>query len=129
MAKGPLVDKLTSGGRKLVELADAAHLDVRSALWLYRPESDDWVLVMALPEAGTLGPRKVYSRIQRVFALHRAELDPLKLEDVTVIAADDPLIQLFRIALRTGPGISEIRFSQNRINNTLIEDALIYRLQ
>ncbi|MDP2675712.1 MAG: hypothetical protein Q8Q00_12545 [Dehalococcoidia bacterium] len=129
MAKGPLVDRLASRGRKLVEFADAAKLNIRSALWLYRSEPDDWVLMIVVPEVSDRGPREVYKKVQRVFASHRGELNPLKLDDVVVAGPDDPLIQLLRTALQTGPGISEIRFSQNRINNTLIEDALIYRLQ
>lgn len=129
MAKGPLVDPLTRGGRTLVEFLDSARLDARSALWLYRPDSDDWVLMVALPEVDTKGPRAVYKRIQRLFASHREELRPLKLDDIVVTGPNDPLIRLLRRAISTGRQITEIRFSQNRIDNTLIEDALIYRLQ
>lgn len=128
MVKGALVEQLTRVGRKLVELLDEAALDVRSALWLYRAESGDWVLLLAFPEAETRGPRVVYERIQKVFALKRSQLEPLSLEDIVVTVPSDPLVRLLRRAVRTGPGISEIRFTGNRIGNTLIEDALIYRL-
>ena len=129
MAKGPLVDRLANAGRRLVEFLDASHLDPQSALWLYRSESDDWVLVVAMPAVVSQGPRAVYESIQRVYASHRADLVPLKLDDVVVTDPDDSLLQLLRRAIRTERTISEIRFTQNRIDNTLIEDALIYRLQ
>lgn len=128
MVKGALVDRLAGVGRKLVELLDEAKLNVTSALWLYRTESSDWILLLASPEVESLGPRAVYEKVQNVFASNRKALEPLTLADVVVTGPNEPLLQLLRGAIQTGPGISEIRFTGNRINNTLIEDALIYRL-
>ena len=129
MAKGPLVERLTDAGRLLIELLDRTRLEIRSALWLYRSESEDWVLVVAVPDAVSKGPRAVYRKIERIFSLNRSALLPLKLADVVVMVPNDPLLTLLSRAIQTGPSISEIRFSQNRIGDTLIEDALIYRLQ
>jgi hypothetical protein len=39
------------------------------------------------------------------------------------------MLSLLRVAISTGPGISGIRFTHNTINNVLIEDAYIYRLE
>jgi hypothetical protein len=47
---------------------------------------------------------------------------------VSIAKKDDPLLKLLRIAIKTGPGISNIRFSRNTINGVIIEDAYIYRL-
>jgi len=127
MVKGALVDRFVAAGRKLVELLDTAQLDIKSAIWLYRAESEDWVLLLAVPGAERQGPRLVYERIYDVFVGNLDDLKPLSFEDVVVMSPDEPLPQLFRRALHTGPGISEIRFSGNRIDSTLIEDALIYR--
>lgn len=129
MVKGALVDRLAAVGRKLVELLDTTGLEVKSALWLYRPESSDWMLLLACPETESLGPRVVYEKVQRVFMSHRKDLEPLTLGDVVVTGPSEPLVQLLRGVLQTGPGISEIRFTGNRIDNTFIEDALIFRLQ
>lgn len=129
MVKGSLVERLFGVGRKLVELLDLTRIEITSALWLYRPESGDWVLLLASPEVESLGPRVVYEKVQRVFASNRKDLEPLSLQDVMVTGPNEPLLGLLRRALRTGPGITEVRFTGNRINNTLIEDAFIYRLQ
>ena len=128
MAKGPLVDRLTEAGRRLIEFLDEAGLNTKSALWLYRPESEDWELVVALPEAQENGPRAAYGKIWDVFAAHRSELLPLKLDDIVVMSPSDRLIRLLGSAIQTGPSISEIRFTNNRVGDTLIEDALIYRV-
>ncbi len=50
------------------------------------------------------------------------------LADVVVTDPDNSLLRPMNGAIGTGPGLSRIRFSQNVINGTLIEDALIYRL-
>jgi hypothetical protein len=52
----------------------------------------------------------------------------IPLKDITILDSNDSLITLLRLAIKTGDGISGIRFSQNVINGTLIEDAYIYRI-
>ncbi len=42
--------------------------------------------------------------------------------------ADADLVRLLRVALKTGGGLSRIRFSKNVINGHFIDDALIYRV-
>jgi len=129
MVKGPLVERLANAGRRLIELLDAAHVRTRAALWLYRPESDDWKLVLGLPNVKGSGPRAAYRQIQRVFISNQNELLPLRFDDIMVKDPSDPLLKLLADAIQTGPAISEIRFTNNRVGDTLIEDALIYRLQ
>jgi hypothetical protein len=52
----------------------------------------------------------------------------IPLKDVTVIDSNDSLISLLRVAIKTGDGMSGIRFTNNVINGALIEDAYIYRV-
>jgi len=52
----------------------------------------------------------------------------IPLKDIAVIDSNDPLIKLLRVAIKTGGGISGIRFTKNVINGTPIEDAYIYRI-
>ena len=53
----------------------------------------------------------------------------VSLEDIVLAKPDAQIIRLLAQAIATGPGISNIRFTHNAINGTLIEDALIYRLR
>jgi len=48
--------------------------------------------------------------------------------DITVVKDNDPLVVLLRKAISTGLGISGVRFTNNSINGTFIDDAYIYRL-
>jgi hypothetical protein len=51
----------------------------------------------------------------------------LPLSSIGVLDANDDLVRLLKAAIRTGPGLSRIRFSRNVINGHFIDDALIYR--
>jgi len=127
MAKSILVKELIIAGSELVKLLDAKRVDVKAALWFYRTETDNWRLLIVVPDAETRGPRAVYERLYEVFTQNRESLEPLTFEDIAVQGPNEPLPRLIRSALSTGPGIAEIRFTGNRIDNTYIEDALIYR--
>ncbi len=52
----------------------------------------------------------------------------ISLKDIIVLSPKDDPIALVAKMIRTGPGLSGIRFTKNVINNKLIEDAYIYRI-
>ena len=127
MDKTVLVEKDIQEGKRLIEALDKTDFEVEAALWFYLTDSDEWRLLIASPFAEKNGPKKAYSFIQSILA----QLPPpsgISLKDISVLSPKDHLISLLRIAILTGPGISGIRFTRNVINNTLIEDAYIYRI-
>lgn len=128
MVKEMLTKKMIEVGIELIRLLDQAHLVVTASLWLYIPESNIWRLIIASPEAKTDGPRKVYKKIQIILSNIRDEHPSVGLRDISVVESDNPIISLIRLAIRTGDGISGIRFSKNTINGHFIEDAYIYRM-
>jgi hypothetical protein len=70
----------------------------------------------------------MYRKIQTVISKFSDELGELSLNHITLAKPDSPLVKLLRVAIRTGGGISGIRFKSNVINGTVIEDAYVYRL-
>jgi hypothetical protein len=52
----------------------------------------------------------------------------VKLRNIFLVNPKHKLIRLMKIVVGTGKTISGIRFTQNVINNILIEDAYIYRM-
>jgi hypothetical protein len=127
MDKTALVEKDIQEGKGLIEALDKADFQVEAAIWFYLTDSGEWRLLIASPFVEKNGPKKAYSFIQAVLA----QLSPpsgISLKDISVLSPKHHLISLLRIAIRTGPGISGIRFTRNVINNTLIEDAYIYRI-
>jgi hypothetical protein len=128
MVKPDLTTQMIDAGRELLELLDRQKFVARACFWFYFPESDRWRFVVASPEVRLRGPHAAYRKVQ---ALARKVENADKVfapGDVTVVKDNDPLILLLRKAISTGPGISGIRFTNNSINGTFIDDAFIYRI-
>jgi uncharacterized membrane protein len=121
-----MVDRFAAGA-ELVSALEAHHFQLRDALWLYLPELSDWQLWLSSPTLNTTGPAGAYSELGRI--ARRADIAGIDLSDVVIVDPGNPLLQLLRSAIGTGPNIGGIRFSRNTINGTFIEDAYIYKLQ
>ena len=128
VVKEVLTKEMIEAGAELTRLLDQTPLVVSASLWLYIPESNIWRLIIVSPEVKTSGPKKVYQKIQPILSQILEEKPSIGLKDISVVENDDPLIALLRVAIRTGDGISGIRFSKNIINGHFIEDAYIYRM-
>lgn len=128
MVETSLNKELIDAGAILVRKLDERGSAPDAAFWLYSPDQQSWKLVLVEVKVGKIGPRKAYRDIQKTLS-DTPEIHGLTLDDVSIAKPDSPVIKLLRTAIRTGPGISGIRFKNNVINGTLIEDAYIYRLK
>ena len=127
MVVDTLSPDLVKGGENLLRELDAANADVRAAVWLYFPEEGFWKLLLSFPNVEKQGPKATYARVQKALKKLGGKQAP-HLDDVAVTRPNAPILQLLGTAIRTGPGISGIRFSNSVINGQLIPDAHIYRL-
>jgi len=128
MDKNPLVREDIEDGKRLIKALDESSFPVEAALWFYFTDSDEWRFLLATPLVDDKGPTRTYASIQSMMADMKPSLG-ISLKRISVLSPKNELIQLLRIAIRTGAGISEIRFTRNTINNVFIEDALIYRIK
>jgi hypothetical protein len=128
MVEAQITKEMMDIGAAFIRKLDEHGLSPDAAFWLYFPEEEEWKLIIAQVNVGTEGPKRVYQRMQQILADYPDEISGLSLDDVTLARPDAPIIVLLRVAIRTGPGISGIRFKNNVINGTLIEDAYIYRM-
>ncbi len=129
MVETQLTPELIREGAALVEGLDQAGVSPDAALWFYFPDMNAWKLLLAEVNVGPEGPREVYRTVQRTLQTLRNQISHLSLEDVALAKPDAPMIKLLAQAVTTGPGIAGIRFKNNVVNGTLIEDAYIYRLK
>jgi len=127
MVVNSLTEQLINGGKNLIEGLDASGIKVDGALWLQFPEEGYWKLVLSFPNIEKEGPKSAYAKVQKVISKLK-EKDRLSLDEVALAKPNAPILNLLKIAIHTGPGISGIRFSNNVINGQLISDAYIYRL-
>jgi hypothetical protein len=126
VVRNVLSDDMVKAGANIIQQLDRAKFTIDAAFWLHLPDSNQWRLVLASPEVGVHGPKKGYKRVQS--ALTKMLEPRLSLQDISMMDSIDPLVLLLKNAIRTGPGISGIRFTRNTINGVLIDDAYIYRL-
>jgi hypothetical protein len=127
MDKKILVEKDVQEGKTLIEALDASKLNVVGALWFYYSNVGVWRLLIVTPLVEISGPKKCYQVIQSVIA-DMPHGFGISLESVSVLSPRDRLIQLMKVAIRTGSGINTMRFTAGTINGVFIEDSLIYRL-
>lgn len=128
MDKPTLVDSDIKAGEVLLNKLDEIKFKVKAALWFYSTDSEEWRLIFASPTVDEKGPKNAYEKVQSHLQGLKKQ-HKLSLQNISLVSPNDKLIKLLRTAIKTGPGISGIRFTKNVINNVLIEDAYIYRLQ
>ncbi len=123
----PLTDRQVEAGAILTEALDKTGLAPGSAFWLFDADADSWKLVFASNVVESAGPRKAYATIQATLVKLGTQTQEIRLGDTVLMEPTHPLIIALRSAVRTGSGISRIRFSRNRVGSHFIDDALIYR--
>lgn len=128
VVKENLTKEMIDEGNKLTSLLDKSKLVVSASMWQYLTESNIWRLIIASPDVRKNGPMKVYNLIQSVLSKTPDNKINLALKDITVVETKDPTLNLLRKAVKTGKGISGIRFSKNYINGHFIDDTYVYRL-
>jgi hypothetical protein len=130
MAKASLVESVIEHGRKLLDELKKIdpHFLVRSAFWLYRPETFDWRLFIATPLVDQRGPASAYTDIQGAL---RSLAKPfwISMQDISVVSPSDKLVKLMKKAVQVPRDVSGVRFARTRVDDTYIEDAYIYRLK
>ncbi|MBW1940580.1 MAG: hypothetical protein JRI28_04275 [Deltaproteobacteria bacterium] len=123
-----LTEDMISAGAKLIERLDATSSEVAAALWYYFPEDRGWKLIIASSKVTSEGPKSFYKQIKESNKQSEENEKVVFLKDISITDSNNPLMQLFKFAVSTGPGISGIRFSKNSINGQFIDDSYIYRI-
>ena len=128
MVEKTLTNEMITLGKRILEILNEEGINPAAALWFYYPEYERWKLLIADYEVGSTGPMNIYRQIRKILDTRQDELSGLQLFDVVLIKPDDPMLCLMRKAINTGQGISGIRFANNVIDGTVIEDTYVYRL-
>ena len=128
MVDKTLTREMIAAGKRLLEVLDEEGINPAAALWFYYPEYERWKLLIAEYEVGSTGPMNLYRQIREVLEAKRDELPDLQLFDVVLVKPDEPLLRLLRQAIGTDTSVSGIRFKNNVVNGTVIEDTYLYRL-
>lgn len=122
-----LTEEMIEAGVKLISLLDEENAVVKSAFWLFYSEERTWKLIISSPLVGSEGPRDFYKKIVLANQKLSDAENMISLNNIGVTNTDNQIVQLLRVAIVTGDGISGIRFSRNTINGVFIEDSYVYR--
>jgi hypothetical protein len=128
VVKEQLTEEMIEAGAQLTARLDEMGVQVAAALWFFEPEVNEWRLLFASPEVSTAGPRTVYEKIEAARRALGEQVAAAPLSAIGLLDAEHPLVQVLSTAIRSGGGVSRIRFSRNVINGFFIDDALIYRI-
>jgi len=128
MVDKTLTKEMIAAGKRLLEVLDEERVNPAASLWFYYPEYERWKQLIAESELGNRGPMILHRQIREVLEARKDELPDLQLFDVVLVKPDEPLLRLLRKAIRPRTGVSGIRFRNNVVNGTVIEDTYVYRL-
>lgn len=128
MVETNLTKEMIDAGAVLIGKMDRSKMQPDAVFWMYFPEIQRWKLVIVEIKLGMGGPKQGYRQIQTLLRKYTEELKGLTLDDVTLEKPNARIVSLLRTAIRTGPGISGIRFKNSAVNGNLIEDVYIYRI-
>ena len=135
-----MVGNLVDIGRNILTALDAGGFPVTSAFWLRRSSAEvpeDWRLIIATPRVSEQDARDAYKQMYDiVLQSYAPQLAPaeqqqllrLLAERVTIVSPSEKLVSTLRTVIGTPPeAVAGIYFSNNVINNVVIDDAYIYR--
>ncbi len=128
MVSTDLNRELIESGAELVRKLDESGLKPNAVFWFYFNDISSWKLVVAETQPKNKGPKEFYRLIQKLLKRDSNTFSDIHLEDVVLARPDAPFVNLLKSVIRTGPGVSGIRFKDNVIRGTHIDDAYIYRL-
>ena len=129
MATATLLSQEIAEGQRLIDALNAANLSVDSALWNYAPEPETWRLTLATPLYDREGSLKTYGEILSVFREVKPELKIDWTALVAVSPKHDLIEGLRQIQQDWNLDLSGRRMTNDRINQTWVEDAYIYQIK
>lgn len=127
MVKDVLTDAMIEAGAALLRKLDEIGLDVRSALWMYDVEIEEWRLLFAAPEVGIKGPLSAYETIDRALEELGPEATEATAWALQVMDVHADLSRRLKGRRRVDPERKGVRVRRAVFNDKYLDDALIYR--
>ena len=127
VVKEQLTDEMIEAGAELTRKLDEMGMPLPVALWFFLQDVNEWRLLFASPDLPAKGPQEVYRTVEAARKTLGSGAERVPLSSIGLIEPNSQLVQLLKVALSTGPGVSRVRFSKNVVNGHFIDDALIYR--
>jgi hypothetical protein len=128
-ARAILEEAKIAAGETLVRRLEERGCAVPAAMWAYESDINEWRLYLAMPLIHNSSPAAGAEQVSQAIASLRSQEDfPVARAEITSVGVDHAAVTLIAAAIGTGPALSRLRIQGSKVNGTLIEDVLIYRL-
>jgi hypothetical protein len=127
MAKETLLETDIAAGAKFIQALDKRGQPINAALWFYYPDLSQWKLLLASPAFQAKDLTQSYTKISEILTAEQDIGNNISIADIKLLNQTDPMMNLLKVIVRTGKGLSQIRMTSNVLNGIYVEDALIYR--
>lgn len=128
-ARANLDETKIAAGETLVRRLEERGATVPAAMWAYESDINEWRLYVAMPLIYDAGPAAGAELVSQAIASLRSQDEfPIARAEITPVSIDHAAVTLIAAAIGTGPNLSRLRIQGTKVNGTLIEDVLIYRL-
>lgn len=117
--------ELYEKGKRLIECLDKEGFNYPVALWIDFPDKDKWILLLGVPGIQLIGSNDVSANVKRI--IREGDLD-ISIDDIMYIDSLDRFCVNLRTTVRTGKGITRIGLSSKKINNQIVPQMVIYRV-
>ncbi len=128
-ARAMLDEAKIAAGEALVRRLEERGTSVPAAMWAYEGDINEWRLYLAMPLIYDSGPAAGAELVSQAIASLRSQDEfPIGRAEITPVSIDHAAVTLIAAAIGTGPNLSRLRIQGTKVNGTLIDDVLIYRL-
>ena len=124
--KEALTEDMKNEGAALARALDEAGWPVVASFWYFESDYNRWKIILASPRVSSEGMKEAYGAV--VNALKALNQSRAAVSHISVVKPDHPLVRDLASAIQTGWTISGIPFSRQRISDTIVEDAYLYRM-
>lgn len=118
-----------AAGEALVRRLEERGCAVPAAMWAYESDINEWRLYLAMPLLYDSSPAAGAEQVSQAIASLRSQEEfPVARTEIAPVGIDHPAIRMIAAAIGTGPSIAKLRIQSTKVNGTMVDDLLIYRL-
>lgn len=130
MVEKTLVESQLADAAELVRRLDSLGETPAIVVWNYFSDATEWKLLIAGPSLDLLLPKSEAVAYQRVAeGLNKpSPLSSLTIGEIRLLRTDNPLLNMVRFLISTGPqGLVQANFSNTSINGVFVEQMVVLR--
>lgn len=115
------------GKRVWQVLRSQSEFPVLGALWLFKPESDSWNLVIASPRVEEIGARDAYREMAEI--LKPVGANGYQLMQLQLVGPNDPTYNALRSVFGETFSVEGARLNHSMVNGVFVEGAYLYEVR